>query len=861
MPQNPSPESPATKAPLPSIPKPHRRLAEVAYGEDQIKVLEGVEHVRKRPAMYIGDTTPRGLHHLVYEIADNSIDEATAGYCQHILVKLHADGSVSVTDDGRGIPVGVHPTEGIPTVEVVFAKLGAGGKFENESGQGAYKTSGGLHGVGASVVNALSEWLEVEVSRNGKVFHMEFERGNKASDLKEIGSREKTGTKVTFKADLQIFPDTRFSYDVLARRFRELAYLNSGLHISLESEIDKDADGKNRRDDFKFDNGIVEYVEYLNDGKNTITPVIHFQKEDEQTGQIVEVALQWTDGYTENIASFANNINTVEGGTHLSGFKTALTGTVNRYAKQANLVKQITPGGDDVREGLTAVINVKVPSPQFEGQTKTKLGNGEMEGFATAVVNECLGRFFEENPKVARAVFDKGVQAAEAREAARKARELTRRKNALEGNSFPGKLTDCRSRDREATELFLVEGDSASGTAKSGRDSNVQAILALRGKLLNVEKATIVKMLGHNEIRTIISAIGAGLRDEFDDSKRRYGRIIIMTDADVDGSHIRTLLLTFLFRHMPVLIKDGRVYVAQPPLYQVKTKKRKQPEYVLNEERMREILIELGLEGTSLIVRDDDGLKQKSRHTGDTLRRIVESLDRLGQIVEILGRRGIDFAEFMDRREKLGGRWPLIRVVVDDKEEFFAGAQERDLWLAKHKVVVRDEEMEQVQGGNGEAGHGSDEQRGRELQRIDELHEVRELAQVVAVLEKAGIRIEDYFLTQEQSISGELLATRYAYVDADGKAHDIAGVAEFLPKLFELAKKDLTLQRYKGLGEMNAEQLWETTLDPAKRKLLRVTLEQAEEAERLFSILMGDDVEQRRQYIEDHALDVKNLDV
>jgi DNA gyrase subunit B len=859
MPQNtPPPESTLAKNLVPAIPKPHRRLADVAYGEEQIKVLEGVEHVRKRPAMYIGDTTPRGLHHLVYEIADNSIDEATAGFCQNIMVKLNADGSASITDDGRGIPVGIHPTEGIPTVEVVFAKLGAGGKFENETGQGAYKTSGGLHGVGASVVNALSEWLEVEVSRNGSVFHMEFERGAKSTDLKGIGLREKTGTKVTFKPDSQIFPDTRFSYEVLARRFRELAYLNSGLRIVLESEIDKDAEGKNRRDDFKFDNGIVEYVQYLNDGKNTITPVIHFQKEDSETGQIVEVALQWTDGYAENIASFANNINTVEGGTHLSGFKTALTGTINRYAKQANLVKQVTPGGDDVREGLTAVISVKVPSPQFEGQTKTKLGNGEMEGFATAAVNECLGRFFEENPKVARAVFDKGVQAAEAREAARKARELTRRKNALEGNSFPGKLTDCRSRDREQTELFLVEGDSASGTAKSGRDSNLQAILALRGKLLNVEKATIVKMLGHNEIRTIISAIGAGLRDEFDDTRRRYGRIIIMTDADVDGSHIRTLLLTFLFRHMPNLIRDGRVYVAQPPLYQVKTKKRKHPEYVLNEERMREILIELGLEGTSLIIRDEEGIKEMTRHTGESLRKIIEHLDSLGQIVEILGRRGIDFAEFMARREQFAGRWPMFRVVVDGAEQFFADAEQRTAWLEKNRVIVRDREMEEVQGDgqtNGEMA-GS-----RELQENDELHEVRELSQLVESLQKAGIRIEDYLLTQEESISGELLATRYAFIDGDGKAHDVAGVAELLPKLFELAKKDLTLQRYKGLGEMNAEQLWETTLDPSKRKLLRVTLEQAEEAERLFSILMGDDVEQRRQYIEDHALDVKNLDV
>ena len=833
-----------------------------AYDEAQIKVLEGVEHVRKRPGMYIGDTTPRGLHHLVYEIADNSIDEASAGYCTSILVKLNADGSVSVTDDGRGIPVGIHPTEGIPTVEVVFAKLGAGGKFENESGTGAYKTSGGLHGVGASVVNALSEWLEVEVSRGGKVYRMEFERGVKSSDLKEIGLRERTGTKVTFKADGQVFPDTRFSYETLAKRFRELAYLNSGLHLALESELERGPDGKPRRDDFKYDNGIVEYVQYLNDGKQTITPVVHFTRTDPTTNQVVEVAMQWTDGYAENLASFANNINTAEGGTHLSGFKTALTGTVNRYAKQANLVKNVVPSGDDVREGLTAVVSVKVPNPQFEGQTKTKLGNGEMEGFAASVVNEGLGRFFEENPKVARAVFDKGVQAAEAREAARKARELTRRKNALEGNALPGKLADCRSKSNEETELFLVEGDSAGGSAKQGRDSNVQAILALRGKLLNVEKATIVKMLGHNEIRTIISAIGAGIGEDYDAARRRYGRIVIMTDADVDGSHIRTLLLTFLFRHMKELIKDGRVYVAQPPLYQVTAKRRKHPEYVLNEGRMRQIMVDLGLDGTSLIVRDDDGAAEVHRWSGEDLRRVVERLERLGEIVGILGRRGIDFGDFLSwRDEHGGGRFPTVRIVVDGQEQFFLDAAARDAALPTRATVVADEEMTAVQGegaGPGVAGAAAGD--ARELQRNDELHEVRELQAIADELGRMGIRVDDYFLTQEESVSGELLATRYAF-ERDGKTHEVAGVAGMLPKLFELAKQGLEIKRFKGLGEMNHDQLWETTLDPARRKLLRVTLEQAEEAERLFSILMGDDVEQRRQYIEDHALEVKNLDV
>ncbi|HMB94455.1 MAG TPA: DNA gyrase subunit B, partial [Tepidisphaeraceae bacterium] len=499
------------------------------YTDSMIKVLEGIEHVRTRPGMYIGDTTGRGLHHLVYEIVDNSIDEAMAGYCKNILVKINADGSCMVADDGRGIPVGIHPTEKIPTVEVVFAKLGAGGKFEHNA-DSAYRTTGGLHGVGASVVNALSEWVEVEVSREGKLHHMEFERGKKSSDLKVVGKSTKTGTKVTFKPDKQIFPDIEFKYDVLQKRLREVAYLNEGLQIVIEDER------SGKRDEFKFDKGIYEYVNYLNDGKVTVHPVIHFKKEDTASRMIIEVAMQYNDGYNETIESFANNINTHEGGTHLSGFKTALTGTINRYAEANGLMKDIRPSGDDVREGLIAVISVKVAEPQFEGQTKTKLGNSEVEGFVSSAVSERLGSYFEENPKEAKAIFEKGTLAAEAREAARKARELTRRKNSLEGNSLPGKLSDCRSKSKDDTEIFLVEGDSAGGSAKQGRNSENQAILPLFGKILNVEKANIVKMLSHEAIRTIISALGTGFREEFDIEKRRYGKIIIMTDADVDGS-------------------------------------------------------------------------------------------------------------------------------------------------------------------------------------------------------------------------------------------------------------------------------------------------------------------------------------
>src|SRR4051812_36538669 len=586
-----------------------------AYTESMIKVLEGIEHVRTRPAMYIGDTGGRGLHHLIWEIVDNSIDEAMAGFCKSILVKINADGSVSVADDGRGIPVGIHPTEKIPTVEVVFAKLGAGGKFEHTEGS-AYRTTGGLHGVGASVVNALSEWLEVEVSREGAVHHMEFERGKKASDLKVVGKSSKSGTKVTFKPDNKIFPDIDFKYDLVQKRARELAYLNEGVQIVIEDER------TGKRDEFKYEQGLIEYVKYLNDGKNVLHPIIYFKKVDPDTQLVLEVAMQYNDGYADTIESFANNINTHEGGTHLSGFKTALTGTINRYAEKAGWIKDVRPSGDDVREGLIAVVSVKVAEPQFEGQTKTKLGNSEVEGFVSSVVNERLGSYFEENPKDAKAIFEKGMLASEAREAARKARELTRRKNSLEGNSLPGKLADCRSKSNVDTELFLVEGDSAGGSAKQGRDSNVQAILALRGKLLNVEKANLVKMLGHEEIRTIISALGCGIRDDFNIEKRRYGRLIIMTDADVDGSHTRTLLLPFFFRHMQELIRAGRVFIAQPPLYQVT--RRKKSEYVLNERAMRQISTELGLDGTTLVIRDADTGKEARRLAGDELRRVVE---------------------------------------------------------------------------------------------------------------------------------------------------------------------------------------------------------------------------------------------
>ncbi|MDB5331037.1 MAG: gyrB [Phycisphaerales bacterium] len=836
------------------------------YDEGMIRVLDDIEHVRTRPGMYIGGNNTKGLHHLVYEIVDNSIDEALAGYCKVISVKINADGSVTVIDDGRGIPVGIHPEAKIPTVEVVLATLGAGGKFDHTEGS-AYRTSGGLHGVGASVVNFLSEWLEVEVRREGKVHHMEFERGRKATDLKvvpPVGWTSPTGTKITFKPDHEIFPEIEYKYEVLANRLRELAYLNEGIHIVMEDER------TGKKEEFKYSEGLKEFVRSLNEGKNTLTQIISFHKEDPASRLIVDVAMQYNDGYSETILTFANNINNHDGGTHMSGYKTALTGTINRYAESAKLMKDVRPSGDDVREGLVAIISVKLPEPQFESQTKDKLLNLDVESFVQQAVNERLGSFFEENPKEARAIFEKGMMAAEAREAARKARELTRRKNSLEGGSLPGKLADCRSRSNEDTELFLVEGDSAGGSAKQGRDSNVQAILALRGKLLNVEKANLVKMLGHEEIRTIISALGCGIRDDFNLEKRRYGKLIIMTDADVDGSHIRTLLLTFFFRHMQELIRSGRVYVAQPPLYKIT--RRKKTEYVLNERRMRETLTELGLDGSELIVRDSDTGAETRRLNGEDLRKVIDLLARLEELVKVIERRGIDFADFLALRDAQG-HLPLYRVVIDGEEFFRKTPEDRDLLLQQNNLLVDEVEAAATAAAAAAAvADGQPAQNGkpktltpaeenmRRLQKNQELHEVKELERLFVQLHDFGLSIDDYYLTQEESVSGEKLTTKYALLN-EGSVHDVAGVSQILPDVHKIGKSGMDVQRFKGLGEMNSDQLWETTLDPSIRTLMRVTLHDAAEAERMFSILMGENVERRRQFIEEHALEVKNLDV
>jgi DNA gyrase subunit B len=805
------------------------------YNEDHFKALSDREHVRMRPGMYVGGNNLRGLHHLVYEIVDNSIDEALAGFCSSIHVTIDADGSCVVTDDGRGIPVGNHPELGIPVVEGVFANLRMGSKFDHV-GNSAYKTSAGLHGVGASVVNFLAEWLEVEVARDGKLYGLEFARGERVEELKQIGTAEKTGTKVSFKPDPEIFPDTNFNADTLVHRLRELAFLNAGVNIIFEDER------SGRREDMKYPEGILAYVKHLNEGKTALhANPIFFHREDPATRMQVDVAMQYNDGYGETVLTFANNINNHDGGTHLSGFKTALTGTINRYAEAKNLMsKDVRPTGDDLREGLIAIVSVKLPEPQFESQTKDKLLNGEVESFVQQSVNERLTAFLEENPRDAKTIIEKGMLAAEAREAARKARELTRRKNALEGNSLPGKLADCRSKSNEDTELFLVEGDSAGGSAKQGRDSELQAILALRGKLLNVEKANLVKMLAHEEIRTIISALGTGIRDDFSLEKRRYGKIVIMTDADVDGSHIRTLLLTFFFRHMPELIKAGRVFVAQPPLYKVT--RRKKVEYVLNDTEMNRILVTLGTEGTALVIRDDAGVEEK-RIEGDDLAKLCADLARLDNLCTLVGRRGINFARFLEQR--VDGKLPSYRTIIHGEEQIVHTAEERNAFLAKHNILLAD---------------ALDPTLKNRAIKLQELHETKEIDRLLTDLDRRGLRISEYELKREPSPSGEYLPARYV-IQQEGKSVEVASFDRLLPSIEGMAKQGMEVGRFKGLGEMNPEELWDTTLDRTRRVLMRVTLEEAGEAERLFSVLMGEDVERRRQFIEDHALEVKNLDV
>jgi DNA gyrase subunit B len=828
------------------------------YDASNIKILGGLEAVRKRPDMYIGDRASAGLHHLVYEVLDNSIDEALAGACDNISVCIGPDGSCTVEDNGRGIPVEKHKEAKVSALEVVLTKLHAGGKFDGNS----YKVAGGLHGVGVSVVNALSEWLEADVYRDGKHYHFECLRGVPKGEVKEVGPADKRGTKIAFKPDEEIFGDTEFAYDTLLKRIRELAYLNAGLRISFRDDRNK------KKDTFQFEEGIKAFVKHLNEGKDTLhKDVIYLAREDPEAMLSCEVAMQYNDGYTENVLVFANNIRNIDGGTHLSGFRTALTRTMNYYAKNNNLVKdgQATTG-DDLREGLTAIVAVKLANPHFEAQTKVRLTNPEVGSFVETTVNEQLGHYLEEHPAEAKRILNKAIQAAAAREAARKARELTRRKGALSTTSLPGKLWDCASREKATTEVFIVEGDSAGGSAKAGRDRNIQAILPLKGKILNVEKARLEKMLGHDEIRTIISALGTGIgTDEFDLDKCRYGKIILMTDADVDGAHIRTLLLTFFFRQMRELFQREMIYIAQPPLYEVKVKGRKQSQYVLSENQMRKQMIARGIEGTELLVRNgksEKAGKEASKTKGDRQKpqdqaveshvrgnemvELVKLLAEAERIIAVLNRRGIHFTNFVESYyDPAKGGLPPFRICLESQEEIYYN---KDLY------EKRLDELKQ----QAKALPDGDEE---EAVFAEELHEVDRINQINQQLQaQFELDLKDFLLKAEKSVSGEALQTKFELISGDEK-HEVASLGDVCAGIRQIGGKGIEIKRFKGLGEMNADQLWETTMNPATRTLLQVKVEDAGEADRLFSILMGSNVEERRNFIRDHALEVQNLDV
>ena len=740
------------------------------YNAENIQVLEGMEAVRKRPAMYIGDTGERGYHHLVYEVVDNSIDEALAGYCSLIDVVINRDGSLTVRDNGRGIPVDMHPTQHKPAIEVVLTILHAGGKFDGSN----YKVSGGLHGVGVSCVNALSDWMKVDVKRGGKLHHIEFSRGHVTKPLEVVGEcGDETGTTVTFFPDHTIFTCRKFKASILAARLRELAFLNKGVTIHFKDE-EGDENGQHFEETFHYEGGIDAFVAYLNANKAPISPVIHFEGQRECArldGTYViqaEVSMQYTDTYSTIEQTYCNNIHTVEGGTHLSGFRRALTATVKAYGEKNKLIKEkelASLTGDDMREGLTVVVSVKVPQPQFEGQTKTKLGNGEVDGIVSGIVSEKLMTFFEENPAVAKTIIEKTLLANRAREAARAARESTRRKGVMDGLSLPGKLRDCSERDPAKTELYLVEGDSAGGSACKGRNRATQAILPLRGKIINVEKARIDRMLANNEVRTMITAIGCGFGEEWDVSKARYHKIVIMTDADVDGAHIRTLLLTFFYRRMPELIEKGYVYIAQPPLYKVERKKK--TEYVLTDGELTEKLLTLGLDDYEVKGKDGAPLEK------DRARELLVLLAEIEATAKMVGERGFDAAALLKDESAQGSGASMI------KKEFSS-------------------------------------------------------------LSGFGYAAEDWFGTNAPTANGPLV--------------------KLLDDVRNHGKQGLAIMRFKGLGEMDADELYDTTMNPEKRHMLRVKLEDAVKADQMFTLLMGDEVEPRRKFIEDNALNVRNLD-
>jgi DNA gyrase subunit B len=800
------------------------------YGAASITVLEGRDAVRKRPAMYIGSTSELGLHHLVYEVVDNSIDEALAGYCDRVEVFIHMDNSITVIDNGRGIPVDIHKQEKVSAAEVVLTKLHAGGKFDTN----AYKVSGGLHGVGVSVVNFLSEWLRLEIWRDGMTYEQEYVRGIPQGRLQQTGKSRRRGTKVSFKPDTEIFDITEFNFDTLSQRLREKAFLNSGIRITIVDERSE----PQKAHDFFYRGGIAEFVKHLNRTKSVLhNQPIHCVKEATDTDPVaMEVAIQYNDSYNEIVHSFANNINTVDGGTHLTGFRAALTRTINTYAKTAGLFKKddekLAP--EDVREGLVAVVSVKLPQPQFEGQTKGKL-NSDVKGQVEAFVNDTLGGYFEENPTVARKIIAKAIDAARAREAARKARDLTRRKGALDSASLPGKLADCAEKDPALCELFIVEGDSAGGSAKQGRDRKTQAILPLKGKILNVEKARYDKMLSHSEIRTMITALGTGIgKNDFDLAKLRYHRIILLCDADVDGSHIRTLLLTFFYRQMPELIDHGHVYIAQPPLFKVK--KGRSEQYLRDEKDLQKFLMRKATENVTVTVKAT-GAQIK----GAELRKVLERLSDLGGYLDKLERR------LHDRK--------LAETAIGS----FARAMSKG-GMKLHEVFAQESILQTITADLESAGYeteiGTDEEHGT--------HEIivmraRGNGRVVIDWELAT-HVEFQKAVQLYGDMSDL--TRPPFIITENENQTTVNSREaVLEHVMTAAKKDISIQRYKGLGEMNPEQLWQTTLNPELRTILNVQVNDAVETDEMFTVLMGDAVEPRRRFIEDNALDVKNLDI
>ena len=836
------------------------------YTEDQIQVLEGVEAVRKRPGMYIGGTDVNALHHMVYEVVDNSIDEAMAGFATTVDVTIHADGSCSVIDDGRGIPVGAikdpeNPDiDNKPAVEVVLTILHAGGKFGQEGS--AYKVSGGLHGVGVSCVNFLSQYLETQVTRDGKVYRIEFAQGRLKTPLHEVGpaeSNEATGTQITFQPDPEVFADTDFRYDVLAGRLREMAYLNPGVTIHLtDQRVAKSQPA--RHETFCADNGLIEYIEHLMVGKTAASEPFYTNKVDGD--QVCEIALQYNDGYNETLLTFANNINNTDGGTHGQGFKVALTRTVNNYARKINIIrdKDPTPSGEDLREGIIAIVSVKLPDPTFNNQPKEKLLNPEIESFVSQALGDALSAWLEENPAEAKRICHKSLMAAQAREAARKARELTRRKGALDSGGLPGKLYDCTSKVVDESEIYLVEGESAGGSAKAGRDHKTQAILPLRGKILNVEKARLDKVLGFEEIRVIIQALSCGIGDDFNLDSLRYGKIIIMTDADVDGSHIRTLLLTFFFRHMKKLIMHERVYIAQPPLYLVSRGKAR--EFVLNEARMQEVLYAMGHKNAQLIMRDESH-QEVHRIDGERFNDLLDTLTQIEDLAAIVEGRGVRFAQYVSQRkvdpggnEVPAGALPTIRLVTANGDEHYFWSEDQESAFRREHAIL-DHAADPPVHTLGVDGPPR-------AVRI-EFHEAPRLDEQIAALHELGLSIDDYAITQHRSPSGDKMPTRFVLRTPAGKQEtrdaEVVNLAQVYQSVLDAGKQGIELKRFKGLGEMNPGELWDTTMNPENRVLLKVTWDQASEAEQLFSILMGEEVDPRRKYIEEHALDVKNLDV